>query len=412
MALVVGLSLLSSQALASDQFESRFTGFATLGLVTSDHETLGFRRDLTQDVGVKDGSVEWRTDSLIGLQWQGSWSPKLAATVQAVAKDRYDNSLENSIEWAFLRYRPVDGLDIRLGRLGSDLFMLSDYRQVGYAFPWVRPPTDYYGLMSLYHYDGMDINKRFDLENGTLNVKVFYGNSDEHYPVTDSSADEIRMDISPAGLALSLEWNEWTWRYTYADVTINNDAARSLTDAFRAASPLWPEATAIADRFSTYKKSMVYHEFGAEWDNNVWWMQAEATDLSSGSPLTPSGRHFYVSVGRRFGALSVFGIGGLAKPEGDVQYLTAPAGYPSPIGEQLDVLANAASYSLRSVRLDQDSIGLGLRWDFRPKTALKFQVDRFNIDEAGTGLWTTNSAQPYTENQKSTVISLSMDFLF
>ncbi len=391
-------------AMADYEPDYRLSGFATFGLVTSDHDSLGFRRDLTQEEGVAGGDIDWKTDSLVGLQWQARWSPKFDATLQVVAKDRFKNTLENSIEWAFIRYRPVDGLDFRVGRLGSDLFMLSEYRQVGYAFPWVRPPTDYYGLMSLYHFDGVDVSKRFDLAGGTLNVKVFYGNSDEEYPVNDESGRSVRMDISPAGLALNLEWQDWEWRYTYADVSINNNTASPLTDALQSVTPLWPEAGALAQEISTDGKSMIYHELGVAYDNNTWWAQAEATDLSSDSLLAPNSRHFYVSVGRRFGPFSIFGLGGIAAQTED-----APAISPPPGAEQL---AGAVSASIASIRLEQDSIGLGARWNFRPKMALKIQANRFDIDETGNSLWVMSGPRQFSDNQVSTVVSLSLDVLF
>lgn len=58
-----------------------------------------------------------------------------------VGRDRLDNTFENSVEWAFLKGRLFPKLIVRAGRLGVDVFMLSEYRNIGFAYPWVRPPV-------------------------------------------------------------------------------------------------------------------------------------------------------------------------------------------------------------------------------------------------------------------------------
>ena len=404
--------LAAAAAVTADPVDHHFSGFATLGLVVNDNPDLRFRRDVSQADGSYDNDVAWKTDSLVGVQWQSRWSDQFDTTIQLVAKERFNNNFDKAIEWAFLRYRPMDGLDFRVGRLGSDLFMLSEYRQVGYAFPWVRPPQEFYGFLSFYHFDGMDINKRFDLQHGTLNVKLFYGNSDEDYPTADADTPGVNMDFDVAGISFKLEWDDWKFRYSYSHVDINNNIVTPLTDALAGVAPLWPEANIFAHDLSTRDKYIIYNEFGVGYDNNDWWAQAEATDLRSDSSLMPNSRHFYLSIGQRFGPVSVYGIGGYVRPKHDVPAIIPPAGYPSPIAEQLAILAYVTSASLEGVRLEQKSYGVGARWDFASKMAVKLQVEKFDIESDGSGLWVRNQPIGTDIDQTSTVISLAMDVLF
>jgi hypothetical protein len=227
---LLALLLVCVAPLASADAEHRLSGFATLGIAMSDNPKLVFRRDITKDDGAYKHSGSWKSDSLLGLQWQGDWSPEWGTMVQLVAKDRFNNSLSNSIEWAFVRYRPTDGLDLRLGRLGADVFMLSEYRQVGYAIPWVRPPHDLYGLASLYHFDGADVTKRIELGDAALNIKAFYGNSDEEYPTGFNNDQGIHVEFDLYGASTSMEWNYWKLRYTYAKVKVKSDHAKPLRE--------------------------------------------------------------------------------------------------------------------------------------------------------------------------------------
>lgn len=400
--------------LAAADAEHRFSGFATLGIALSDNQDLVFRRDVTKDDGAYEHSGSWKSDSLLGLQWQGNWSPEWGTMVQLVAKDRFDNSLANSIEWAFVRYRPVDGLDLRLGRLGADVFMLSEYRQVGYAIPWVRPPHDLYGLASLYHFDGADITKRIELGNAALNIKAFYGNSDEEYPTGFNNDQGIEVGFDLYGASTSLEWNYWKLRYTYAKVKVKTDHAKPLRDGLAQVTMMWPPASLYLSELETLNKSFDYNQIGVNYDNNDWWFQGEFLQLGSDLALVASGKHAYASLGKRFGDVSIYGLTGYAEPDHPPVYVPYPAiALPEPYQSQLDYLVIATERTLNGVRIKQRSYGLGARWDFTAKMALKLQVEQFEVDKTGTNLWLrVDSTKAITQDQKSTVTSLALDVLF
>jgi hypothetical protein len=91
--------------------------------------------------------------------------------VQWVARNHAGAFFEQNLEWAYLRWRPWNDLDLRVGRLGLDVFLLSDYRNVGYAYPWMRPPQEFYAPLFPYHLDGADIAQRFHLGEGFLTLK-------------------------------------------------------------------------------------------------------------------------------------------------------------------------------------------------------------------------------------------------
>ncbi len=410
MAFTAGI--LIAAAARADGIEHRFSGFATLGVVINDNPDLRFRRDTRQTDGSYDGEVAWKTDSLIGIQWQSQWTDQFDTTIQLVAKERYKNNLDEAIEWAFLRYRPVESLDIRVGRLGSDIFMLSEFRQVGYAFQRVRPASEFYGYLSFFDFDGIDLNKRFDLRCGTLNIKLFYGNSDEEYGTADADMPSFNMDFDLAGISFKLEWDEWKFRYSYSRANINSNTLGPLSDALAEVAPLWPDARLLARDLSTLDKHTSYNAFGIGYDNNDWWVQGEATDLNSESSMLPNSRHFYLTLGRRFGSVAVFGIGGYVRPTEDIPAITPPGGYTSPVAEQLAMLASLTSASLEGVRLEQRSYGLGARWDFATRMTLKLQVERFDVEPDGTALWVRNQPTGADIDQTSTVISLAMDVMF
>lgn len=413
LSLPLALFLTSAAALSQAEVEHRFSGFATLGLTLNNNEDLIFRRNVTRREGAWKNSGSWKNDSLLGLQWQGRWSPEWETTLQLVARDRFDNSLANSVEWAFIRYRPEDGLDLRLGRLGADVFMLSEYRQVGYAIPWVRPPHDLYGIASLYHFDGADVTKRFALGESMLNIKMFYGNSDETYPARYNSRQGTEFDFDFYGVSAGLEWSYWKLRYTYALVNVNSDHTGPLRIALQQAAPLWPAAAELLPRLETREKDFDYNQVGVNYDNNNWWFQAEFVRLGSDLNLVSAGKHAYASLGKRFGQFSVYGISGYASPKNNPIDVDIPPGLPPPYTQQLEALALATERTLNGVYIKQRSYGVGARWDFTPKMALKLQAERFKVDKDGANLWLrTDSSTEIQDDKEPTVVSLAWDMLF
>lgn len=408
------LLLIASTVAQADEstITNRFSGFASIGVVTNDNADLVFRRDVTQPNGSYDGNIDWRTDSILGLQWQTQWSYQLETTVQFVLKDRLDNSLNEALEWGFVRYRPLDGLDLRVGRMGTDIFMLSDYRQVGYALPWVRPPNDTYGLLSFYHFDGIDLNKRFDINDSTLNIKAFYGRSDQKYPLDRKQSMDYRLAFEGAGTSINWERDEWKLRYSYANVEVLNNNANPLGDALMAVSSLWPEASELAERFNTKSKRFKYNQLGMAYDNNRWWLQTEVTQLNSNAAVISDTRHFYVSAGRRFNAFTFYTIKGYVHTVENTVHITAPAGYPPPLSQQLAGLAYVTEQAFNGSRSSQNSLTLGVRWDFTSKMALKFQAEQFNVEQYGSTLWLKVDPTRPAKNQTAHVLSLSLDMLF
>ncbi len=413
-AFLLALVLTSAASFTQADVEHRLSGFATLGLALSDNPELVFRRDVTKDDGAYDNSGSWKSDSLVGLQWQADWSPEWGTMVQLVGKDRFNNGLGESVEWAFLRYRPVDGLDLRLGRLGADVFMLSEYRQVGYAIPWVRPPHDLYGITSLYHLDGADISKRITLGDAMLNIKAFYGNSDEEYPTGFNDGQSLNVDFDVYGASTSLEWNYWKLRYTYARVQLNSDYTKTLRDGLQSLAPWWPGSAIYSALLETENKEFDYNQIGLNYDNNDWWVQGEYVRLGSELTLVAAGQHAYLSTGKRFGDLGIYLLAGYAEPENARITVMRPGiAFSGPIDQQIDLLARATERTLNGVRIKQRSYGIGARWDFTPKMALKFQLEQIDVDKTGTNLWLrTDNTQPILENQKPVVTSLAWDVLF
>ena len=107
----------------------KFSAFGTAGLLYDD-SPFHMQRDFGQPDTFRGSKYSLLADSLVGAQVDYNITGRFDATVQMVAKKRAQQTIEESLEWAFIRWRPTDELAVRAGRLGLDLYMLSDYRSV------------------------------------------------------------------------------------------------------------------------------------------------------------------------------------------------------------------------------------------------------------------------------------------
>lgn len=387
----------------------RLSGFGTMAAVYNQGDK-SFQRDLTQPNTFED-DWSWKADSLLGLQFDAPLANKFTATAQFVFKERAENNLAESLDWAFLRYRPNQEWMWRAGRLGLDVYLLSDYRNVSFAYLWTRPPTEFYGPMVLTDIDGADVSYSKHLEGGTLRFKLFGGRSK---PVVAYSTDEnLTLDFKPAwGANLSFESERWRTQLAFVRVTFNAEAApaEELLAGLRDPSlaPAWPEAAALADDLQAKDRHLSFYSAGLEYDDTEWVIQSELGYLSSEWAALRSVASAYVSCGRRIDNITPYIMLGLARPAGDSQQVSAPAISGNPL---IDALHDGAQNYANEFQIDQRTLSLGTRWDVRQDVAVKLQWDHSLIKESGPSLW---FSKPNTGDGDKAVnlFSLGASFIF
>ncbi|MFM8332776.1 MAG: hypothetical protein ACKN9T_13910 [Candidatus Methylumidiphilus sp.] len=351
-------------ALPTFAIDWSFKAFGTLGAIGTDTDRISFVRDQSQTQGA--GS-DWglSVDSRLGLQLDADFNNEFHAMVQWVARDHAGDYFEQNLDWAFLRWRPRDDLTLRLGRMAIDAFLISDYRNIGYAYPWMRPPAEFYGLFGIYHFDGADIAKRFNIGDGRLTVKGYAGHSNE------SAAYGVEYETLIFGGNLVYEIGDWRARVGYfqsqelinplrqADINMLDDLAKRQ---------IWPEIQSTVNYLRAPNKRTHFSSIGLAYDDGVWPVQAEAGYLDSEWPGFANRVNGYLSVGRRFGKLTTYSLYGFEQSlTRRLEIPQAPAQYPELIGLRNDINQGLN----RSV--DQMSISLGVRWDVYHNIDLKAQ---------------------------------------
>jgi hypothetical protein len=383
-----------------------FKAFGSMAAIGTDTGNIGFRRDFTQSVGA---TSDWRgdIDSRLGVQVDADIDQEFHATVQWVARNHAGNFIEQNLEWAFLRWRPRDDLDLRMGRLGFDAFLLSDYRNVSYAFPWMRPPTEFYAPIFAYHFDGADIAKKFNVADGYLTLKG-YGGYSATETMDKSGTSLSRLEGALFGVNLVYETGNWRTRLGFARIQPTQDVrinALGLID-----NPMtfavWPGVQSIIDNLTVKNKPLHYSSIGLSYDDGVWPLQAEAAYIDSNIAALPSMATAYLSVGRRVSTVTLYSLFGIAESVNRRVVLPEPL-TPNPV--LLD-LKNSIDQTINGNGVDQLSLSLGGRWDVYNNVALKAQWSHFWLGSNGNFFWLQSDA--VATPKEVNLWSFGVDFVY
>jgi len=155
-----------------------FSGFGTLGYSrVLNNDTVNFQTGLSSGGTDADGS--FLLDSRIGLQADATLSERWSATTQVLIRENVDAEFEPRAEWAFLKYQLNDIWSFRAGRLSLPVFALSDYREVGYAMPWVRAHAGFYRVIPSSSFEGADIMADFSFGDFFIHAQLLAGGTDQ-----------------------------------------------------------------------------------------------------------------------------------------------------------------------------------------------------------------------------------------
>jgi len=191
-ALATALSAACAAHASDDGFSWRFSGSGTAGYAATNSNDVLFANPGQFKGAQKGGSA--LVDSRLGGQLDFTFTPKLGATVQAIAMQDAKGRFRPQLEWGFLSYKASDNVTVRLGRLGWPAYLVSDYRYVGYANPWLRAPLEVYNLAPLDSYEGADLRWSHDVAGGILTVQALAGHASSPLPDTSERSARIKVN--------------------------------------------------------------------------------------------------------------------------------------------------------------------------------------------------------------------------
>ena len=321
----------------------------------------------------------WDKESLIALQMVASINNRLDATIQLVAKAA--DEWTPDIDWFYLTYKLNDSSKIMAGRRMLPMYYFSEYMEVGFAYPWIRPPANLY-WWEITQFNGLTYLYNFELGNWNLDFSAFMG---EETQTKIKSHDFWRNRggyyFPPAGVYIS-----GTADVTWSDIIgVNLAAANDWLDI---------RASYFSTRYTTTSDVMFFDELDSNGDGIADTVIERRTN-PDGTPIR-SGQWSLTDFD-----LSFYGLGGsmyfkYATVLFDYNYVTYDDGY----GSRFPTFYVSAIYnhdtwqpyvgmSQAKLKITEDFDGfgtgeaeehqiitLGLRYNVMANAALKFELNK------------------------------------
>lgn len=388
------------------------SGFGNISAFKSGSKDFGFIYDLTKE-GLYD---EWslKTGSSFGLQLNAHLNDSFSFVLQGVVQDKINNNLNNSINWAFIQYKASSALAMRAGRIATPIYMLSEYRNVGFAYLWTKPITDFYSSIPITYIDGGDITFNYQLGSGIFESKIFGGAS----KITiETVFDNYDVTLSPMlGAKFIYHTDDWFFSAVGATTKVKKGEPASALSSYLTQSPqialLWPTSTQLISDFKFTDSRISYFSLGALYETGHWNIQTELSYTKTNWMFFPDIAAGYASIGRSFNKTSFYGFASKSKSVGNIYSLEAP---PSP---SLAISEIATAYrlidlNLKSRIIDQETLGVGVRYDFNHYIAFKGQIERTWLKGDHSGGWAAKlSSLDKVAPDYINTLSFSMSFIF
>jgi len=282
----------------------------------------------------------------VGVQLYSALTDKVSVTV-ALTAEGGQSGYSVEPEWAYGTYQFNDDWGLRMGRYKGPFYMVSDYRDVGYAYPWVRPPEEVYSTNPIKSLNGLDLV--FQKSHQNVNYLLeFYGGSGSHETL-------VNTNLAPALCGPSCP-------YAATDVPFGFETYNSLgfnasvgTEAVTFRAGYYDTKVNAAPLISAESGSFLGLGLIVDWRNFVLYseyIQRDTEDTTNMRVAFPDQNAWYATLGYRFRTV--------------LPYVTFA---------DLDEGNDASPFALR-----QSSVALGLRWDIDDAAAIKFEAKQIDAD--------------------------------
>ncbi|HEU4781037.1 MAG TPA: hypothetical protein VFS58_14235, partial [Steroidobacteraceae bacterium] len=311
-----------------------------------------------------------------------------------------DGDWNPEMSQGFVRYSPDDSLVLRAGRVGYDIYLLAESRQVGYSYLALRPPPEFYGLLTNDNVDGADIAYTRRVGRGLARARLFGGGGTAGTALADGTHTDTEANVY--GACFDYLYRGWTARVAFVRYEYDSDPSFvQLVTALRMTGV--PEATAIADGIDHDVLSSQGFQLGVAYDDGPLQAQLLYGFIESGSIAGPASSSVYGLLGYRVRAFTPFASYASSRDRDPIRTTGLP---------DIPMLApiNGAVHTIQStVRSTQHTFSVGVRYDFNSHFDVKLQIDRVNLRDS---LLMFDRRSPPGGPADMTVIGAALDFVF
>jgi hypothetical protein len=315
-----------------------------------------------------DSDWDYKDESLFALQVRGDLNEQWSATAQIVARGRDD--FDPEFAWAYVGWNGGNGWSAKLGRQRVPFFRYSDFLEVGYAYPWLRPPHAVYNA-TFSNYDGASASYSFGSGDWFSNVGVVGGKNEDSLTISNLPATQELASL--VGIYADTTYADWlTLRASYlqADVSVDAQAINPLLTALSGNG-----FRNVAEAVDFTEDHGRFIGLAAEVNKGNWLLIGEWTDTKIEDAYYADRTQYYITGGYRFGAWMPSVTWARRDNEAKPGIIALLPNVPPLAG-----LRAATAGVVLSEALDATYWSYGLRWDVATNVALKADYTQYTND--------------------------------
>jgi len=321
--------------------------------------------------------IDFTHRSLIGIQLNTEIVKDL--TFSTTIQGKGTNDFQAEFPWFYASYSVSNNTTFQFGRLKVPFYMISDYIDIGHAYPWVTPPPEVYSTNIIESVDGIEFIYETEFFSSTVIFDTYVGSDKINYNLLPSYINSAANDGSPKfktgdkvefdshdlfGLAISIVTDSVTFKVSHNQAVLDS-----------------PDLNITSARVSL-------GSFGIIVDISNFILYSEFTHRFSSDSLQttlPDQKSNYITVGYRFSKFLPY-----------ISYASIEKGKDK-----------------NKYGLIQESNSLGIRYDVNTKMAVKFQATKTKpgFEPGDVGRYGLHD-QEIAANSEPNVYSMSVDILF
>jgi hypothetical protein len=399
------VAVLASTPAQAIQFDGFMTAGATKIVDIDDADKGNIYIGGLGDRGITE-DLTFEKDTRFGLQISSDVSDNMSVVAQLLGRGDQGN-FNAVVEWAYIDYEFHETTSMHVGKIKQPVYLVNDYVEVGYAYPWIRPPQEVYLLNNpLNTVNGIELLLQFTVGPGTLSFQPYLGSNRDDIPNAQGAYFEAEniygIDIKYSGRGYAVHASNFQCDVkTYGGFTTdaNNPFGQPLN----------------VDLNGTGACNVTAAGFNVDLSNVV--VYAEWTQRTTDETLSRAfgdTEAYYATLGYRIGKWlphitfgSIEGEASVVQPgaiTGSTSVLPVPGGslnFPVPI---------------------QTSITAGLRYEVNDSAALKIEYQVVDLEQDPSelaaanqgfnyGLFNTNFSQSPPQNDVG-IMSVALDVIF
>jgi len=373
--------------LSLNAVELEVTGYSTLLVEYTDAKytdnTTGLTENNVYEHDYADKYLNFTHQSRAGIQFNSKITEDFdfSLTLLMEGSDNY----KARADWFYATYAANEDLHFRFGRLKVPFFMVSNYIDIGHAYPWVTPPQEVYSTNLIRSADGVELVYDTVTDGGTnLLFELYFGTSKDEDILSPAIINDPNVNPGVPNSADPPKYVLGDKVFFDADNLIGFEALIAHGGfTFRTG---YYQALIDAKEFGISGEETSIASVGIiiDWHHFVLYSELVKRDSSEKADvLFADQTASYVTIGYRFSHVLPYMTG--AKIDGDESSIHA---------------------------LRQTSIGAGIRFEINDSTDFKFEVINVKPKSNSGDIGAFGLFDHDTNGESANVYAMSLDFLF